>query len=150
MGNFLNNQRDKSSAKKRGGDHKFVSFERGVAEGLYLSELASETPVEQVFDRHWILAVLTQVLDRLRASYVAKGKGELFTELHVYLTLDGDDGQPYSEVAARLGISVDAVKSAVYRLRGRYRKLIREEIQLTLDDVDDPDVEIDYLIRALG
>lgn len=150
MKNFMSNERDKRATLKRGGGLTFVSLSDGEAEEQYLSEIAAATTVEEDFDRHWVLAMLAQVLARLRANYEGQGKGDLFGELQVYLTLDGDVGQPYAVVAAKLDMSVDAVKTAVGRLRKRYRELIREEIVLTLDDGDDPDVEIDYLIGVVA
>jgi RNA polymerase sigma-70 factor (ECF subfamily) len=58
--------------------------------------------------------------------------------------------QPYEELAGKLGLSEGAVKSAVHRLRQRYRQLLRDEIAQTVAGVDDVEGELRHLIAVLG
>jgi RNA polymerase sigma-70 factor (ECF subfamily) len=56
-------------------------------------------------------------------------------------------------VAVSLEISEGAVKTAVHRLRGRFRKLLRAEIAETVphpENQDEIDGEIRYLLKTLS
>jgi len=56
----------------------------------------------------------------------------------------------YVAIAARLGTSEGAVKTAVHRLRRRFQDALRKDIAETVSDPEDVDDEIRYLVRALG
>ncbi len=53
---------------------------------------------------------------------------------------------PYAELAALLGMSSDAVKMAVHRLRKRYGELLRAEVADTVASPRDAEDELRYLI----
>ena len=53
------------------------------------------------------------------------------------------------EIAARLEMSVGAVKVAVHRLRQRYRKLLRATIAETVSNEADLEDEMRYLVTVL-
>jgi len=55
----------------------------------------------------------------------------------------------YRELGEALGMSEDAVKVAVHRLRRRFGELLREEIAETVGDPSEVDDEIRYLLGAL-
>jgi RNA polymerase sigma-70 factor (ECF subfamily) len=79
------------------------------------------------------------------------GKDPLFENLKDFLI--GADGLPYQLVAVALEMSDGAVKTAVHRLRSRFRKMLREEIAETLShpyDSAEIDGEIRYLLKTLG
>jgi RNA polymerase sigma-70 factor (ECF subfamily) len=103
------------------------------------------TPDRQ-FERQWALTLLDQVFDALRQEYHAQGDSDLFEELKAIIT-----GQParYAEMAARLQRSEGAIKVAAFRLRCRYRDLIRARISATVESEDVED-EIRQLLEALG
>ena len=56
----------------------------------------------------------------------------------------------YAATAEQLGMSEGAVKTAVHRLRRRFRSQLRTDIAETVSDASEIDEEIRYLIRALG
>jgi RNA polymerase sigma-70 factor (ECF subfamily) len=146
---FLANERDRERAQKRGGGRYALSIDFRGADGRYVHEPAhAETP-ERLFERRWALALLEQVLARLRQEYETAGKGRLFGLLKPRLTGDGG-GEPYARAAAELGLSEGAVKVAVHRIRKRYRELLHEEIAQTLDDPALVEEEIRALFAALG
>jgi len=60
------------------------------------------------------------------------------------------DSQPYAELATRLGVREGTVKSAVHRLRQRYRQLLREEIAHTVAEPAEVDEELRHLFTVLG
>ena len=114
----------------------------------YRTEPAGGLTPEQLFERRWTLALLQQVMARLREEFEAKGKGPLFDRLRDFLV--GEKGTGYAQAAEELGLSEGAVKVAVHRLRQRYRELLREEIGRTVATPEEVDEEIRSLFAALG
>jgi len=104
---------------------------------------------EKLFEQRWALALLEQVLAKLRGDFAAKGKEALFDELKVYLT-GSKKFLTYSEQAARLGMTEAAVKMTVQRMRKRYAELLREEIAHTVARPDEVQDEIRHLFAILG
>ncbi len=146
---FLANQGDRERAQKRGGGRRLVSIDFHGAEEQYGCEPAHAETAEKLFERRWALALLEQVLARLRNEYEGAGRGRLFEGLKDRLTGDAR-GMSHARVAAQLGLSEGAVKVAVHRLRRRYRDLLREEIAQTLDDPGQVEDEIRALFAALS
>ena len=62
----------------------------------------------------------------------------------------GDHEVSCGEAASELGLTESAVKAAVYRLRQRYRALVREEIAHTVADPTEIEAEIQYLITVVS
>ena len=146
---FLANERDRACAQKRGGGHVPVPLDLDTAEGRYVREPSHSITPDRLFERRWALTLLDHVLARLREEHTARGKGEIFDHLRVFLVGDGR-APAQMEVAAELGLSPGALKVAVHRLRQRYRELLRQEIAATVDDPAEVDEEIRQLFAALG
>ena len=89
------------------------------------------------------------MLNRLQAEFEQDGKAELFTALNPCLVGDRS-AQPYAELAARLGVTEGAVKSAVHRLRQRYRQMLRDEIAHTVAEPGEVDDELRHLFAVLA
>ena len=122
MKHFLADEWDKARAQKRGGGVPLVPLQFDTAETRYGLEPADNDHAGAGFERRWALTLLEDVLNRLRAEYEQDGKAELFAALKPCLVGDRTS-QPYAELAAKLGMSEGAVKSAVHRLRQRYRAI---------------------------
>jgi len=145
---FLANQWDKSRAQKRGGGRQALSLDRASAETSYTIEAVENLSPDKVYERRWALTLLERVLRRLREEYVAEGKSRQFEALKSALT--GDRGSlPYAELAASLETSEGAIKVAVYRLRQRYRQILRDEIAQTVATPEEIEDEIRALFAAL-
>lgn len=84
---------------------------------------------------------------RLRGESDRSGKRELFDALHPE---SGSATESYESIGGRLGMSEGAVKLAAFRLRQRYRDLIREEVAQTVADPGELEDEIRHLLRVLG
>jgi RNA polymerase sigma-70 factor (ECF subfamily) len=146
---FLANEWDKASAKKRGGRRTVIPLDAAGAETACGFEPADNTTPEKIFERRWALALLEQVLRRLREEYTREGKAALFEQLKPTLT-EASRAVRYADIAARLGTSEGAVKVAVHRLRRRYREILRAEIADTVTDPNEIEDEIRNLFAALA
>lgn len=147
--NFLRNEAERAAALKRGGGRVQLSLTPADPDSRFDTRepVHGATP-ERLFERDWSLAVLEQVLVRLRQRYAARGNEALFDAIKD--TLTGHEKPEYLERAAALGMTEGALKVAVHRLRGRYRDALRDEIGQTLAEGEDIDEEIAALFRALG
>lgn len=146
---FLADELDRARRKKRGGRHKVLSLDFYKAESQYVLEPADELSPEKLFDKSWAFTVLDQTMARLKAELAGKNKQELFDKLKIYLTAE-KGSIPYRDVAADLNMTEGAVRTAVHRLRRRYRKLLRDEIAQTVTTDDQIDDEVDDLFAALA
>jgi RNA polymerase sigma factor (sigma-70 family) len=146
---YLANQADHDRARKRGGGRVPISIDRIGAEGRYGIEPVDHLTPERIFERHWAMTLLDQVLGRLADEMTRSGKSTLFDALRPAL-LGGAERVPYATIAAMLGISEEAARASAQRLRRRYRELLREEIARTIDDPADVESEILALFATLG
>ncbi len=146
MKHFLSKEWRRSRALKRGGAVTFMPLE---AEERYAAEPLDRFTPETLYERRWALTVLENVFATLRAEMEAAGKIELFTALKDLLSPDPQN-LSYREIAVQLGLGEDAVKMAVYRLRKRYRDLLRAHIAATVESTAEVDAEIRDLFRALA
>src|SRR3989442_6010586 len=85
--NFLVNQWARAQAEKRGGGRSFLSLEeQREAETRFLAEPADPAASpDQAFEKRWALALLDQVLSRLRDEFSATGGQEHFDALKVFV-----------------------------------------------------------------
>jgi RNA polymerase sigma factor (sigma-70 family) len=149
MKRFLADEWDKARAQKRGGGLAPVPLQFDTAETRYGHEPADNVTPEQSFDRRWALTLLDEVLNRLRTEYEQEEKAELFASLNPCLVGDRTS-QPYAELATNLGVSEGAVKSAVHRLRQRYRQMLRDEIARTVSEPGEVEEELRHLFAVLA
>jgi RNA polymerase sigma-70 factor (ECF subfamily) len=139
----------RATAQKRGGGREFFSLDEARAEDNWAMEPVTPGTPEKVYDRNWAEAVLGRATARLRTDYEAAGQGERFEALKIYL-LDGYEPASYADAAARLGLTVPAVKSAIYKLRQRLGEAVRAEIAETVARPEDIEQELEHLLEALG
>ena len=64
--------------------------------------------------------------------------------------MEGSRGQSYREVASKTGLSEEAVKKAVQRMRRRYYELFRQEIAQTVASPDEVEEELRHLCSILS
>jgi RNA polymerase sigma-70 factor (ECF subfamily) len=136
-------------ALKRGGGHKLIAIDHSEGEARFGGEPSHELTAERLFERHWALTLLDQVLGRLDAEMERTDRRLLYKRLQPVLFAQ-EGGPTYRQIAAELSLSEGAVKMAAHRLRSRYRELLRAEIALTVDDPAEVDAEIAALLDALA
>lgn len=137
------------SAQKRGGGRDFFSLDEAREEDRTdLEPTDGETP-DRAFDRRWAETVLARASARLRAEYTVAGYGERFESLKVYL-LEGHEPASYADTAAQLGLSVGAVKSAIFTLRQRFGETLRAELADTVARNEEVEEELEHLMNSFG
>ena len=144
---FLANARDHEKAAKRGGGATVLPLDFSQAEDRYLHEPTTEWTAEKLFHRRWALELLQTVMDRLRAEWASAEKRVFFLAVETFLS-GAAPTRTYAEVAQELDRTEGAVKTAVHRLRRRYRELLREEIAQTVTEPGQIDEEIQQLFGA--
>ena len=145
---FLSDEKAKADALKRGGQATIVSYDALEAEQRYQMEPRDEVSPEVIYEKRWAATLLNNVTDRLRAEYEEAGKVAVFSELQTFLTWGSDPGAQ-AEAAAKLGITGNAVRLTVLRMRKRYALLVREVIADTVSTPEEVEEEITYLFGTL-
>jgi RNA polymerase sigma factor (sigma-70 family) len=144
---FLSKERDKARTWKRGGHAEALPLDMPDFEGRYRHEPVDRLTPEEIFERRWTLTILERVVERLRQEQSEAGSGRQFALLEGFLT--GGAAASYQDVADDLHTSEGAIKTAVYRLRQRFGRLLREEIAETVANPDQVDDEVKHLLRVV-
>jgi DNA-directed RNA polymerase specialized sigma24 family protein len=148
MKRFLANEWDRIRAEKRGGKVAFVSLDMAVAEGMPIPDPKSVSG-EVLFDQRWALSLLETVMQRLREEHETAGRLAVYEELKPSLTAESGTTN-YETLAKTLRMEPASARSAVHRLRKRFRELFREEVAATVNDPAEVDDEMHAVIAALG
>ena len=145
---FLTNERNRAMAIKRGEGQQLIPLEDLRERERVGFEPADTLAADQIYERRWALSVLDQVLARLGDEYRAAGNTALFDRLQKSLTDELDHASP-AETAREFGMTESAVRQASYRMRQRYRHLLREEIAHTVLAAGDIEDELRHLVAVL-
>ena len=143
---FLANEWDRSQTQKRGGGVKIINLE--AAESISIPD-PQTTTAESLFERRWAFTLLESVMDRLRDEYDAAGRMTQYVQLKSCLTA-ARGSIDYEALGAALGMQPASARSAVHRLRKRFRELFRDEVSSTVADPADVDDELRAVIAALS
>ncbi len=146
---FLADERDRANAQKRGGGQIALSLEIEKAEGRYRLEAADERTPETMYERRWAMTLLDQVLAKLAKDFADAGKRGLFERLECFL-VEGSRAKSYREAASETGLSEEAVKKAMQRMRRRYYELFRQEIAQTVASPNEVEEELRHLCSVLS
>jgi RNA polymerase sigma-70 factor (ECF subfamily) len=148
MQNFLAGEWRKQQALKRGGGAEFLSLDFEAAEETFVQEPATGLDPEAAFQRKWALELLERAIGDLERQYADAGKSGLFAALKG--TLGGvEPDRPYPDLARELAMSEGALRTAISRLRARWRDRVRALVAETVDDDDLIQDELQGLITAL-
>jgi RNA polymerase sigma factor (sigma-70 family) len=146
--NFLAKARRREFAIKRGEGQALVPLEALLARERADLEPADTLSADRIYERRWALTLLEHALGRLEEEYRVAGNAPLFEKLKQTLT-DEPDQPSQAEIAQGMRMSENAVKQAFYRLRQRYRLLLREEIAHTVAVPSDVEDELRHFIVIL-
>ena len=150
---FLRDAEAKRSARKRGGEVEFVSWDDWMSEApshFSISQQESDRwPAERIFDVRWAATVVERALGRLGEECETRGRRRVFDMLSPCLAAERDNVS-YGKLSKTLGISEASVQRLVHQLRVRYRALLRDEVGRTVEKTDEIDDELRYLCAALS
>jgi DNA-directed RNA polymerase specialized sigma24 family protein len=147
---FLTNERNRAMAIKRGAGQQLIPLDDLRERERVGFEPAETLAADQIYERRWALSVLDQVMARLADEHRAAGPASagLFASLEKSLTNEPDRPSP-ADTAREFGMTEAAVRQASYRLRLRYRQLLREEIAHTVMAAGDIEDELRRLVAVL-
>ncbi|MBX7113902.1 MAG: sigma-70 family RNA polymerase sigma factor [Myxococcaceae bacterium] len=144
--NYLINRHEQATAQKRGGAAKAVPIDTALAERLADVETADP---DLAFERAWATALMGRAFARLREEYISgerQGPWEILeTMFQPSAAVPG-----YRDLAKANGLSVPALKAFVHRARLRYRELVREEVEHTVENPAEIEGEMSALLEALA
>lgn len=146
---FLSDQRDRDRAQKRGGGQPLVPLDAYEAEERSVLEPRERLTPDSAYERRWAQTLMERAVERLRLEYTENGRALLFDTLKDLQPGERNETS-YADIGLRLGLSEQAVKNAVHRLRRRHREILREEIAQTLADPSELEEEIQYLMTVLA
>ncbi|HUS37655.1 MAG TPA: sigma-70 family RNA polymerase sigma factor [Verrucomicrobiae bacterium] len=144
--NYASNVRKRASAIKRGGGAPILPMEAEGLEGTYTIEPVDHLTPEKLYLRRWALAVIENVLAEVAAEY--EGRSEMFRVIEPFLRKENECR--YREAAEQLGMSENAFKQAVFRLREFYKSRFRLAVAQTLAPNENVDQEIQELLTAIS
>lgn len=134
----------RSHRLKRGGMVEMLPLDTVDAETLF-----SQTPLlpsaGATYDRLWAVTLLETALRRVETEYIARGRGTLFENLHPFLDPAGN--QDYGTATGITGLDPNAIRQAVFRLRQRFRVVLRQTVADTLHHPSEALIEEE--LRAL-
>jgi RNA polymerase sigma-70 factor (ECF subfamily) len=117
-------------------------------ENRYRLEAGHGESPERLFERGWALAVLDEAMGRLANECSASGRKAVFDQLLPMIGGDRGDSTR-AQLAARLGLSENALNLSLLRLRRRYGELIREVIAGTVANPKETEEELRFLMQAV-
>ncbi len=154
---FLADAQAREQALKRGGGCEFLPLSEELLAAESASFIAPEMPLaaartdgaDRLFEARWAAALLGRALETLESAYTAEDRGTLFRALRPFL--GGADAPPpdHRELATRLGLPVNTLRTHIHRLRGGYRAALRAEVADTVAAENEVQDELRHLLRVL-
>jgi RNA polymerase sigma-70 factor (ECF subfamily) len=134
---FLANHYTANAAQKRGGNAVHLPVDE------YADQIAQDPQDHDMFMTQWVETLHQEVVRALRAEWERVGKGHEFAQYEPFL-LEKKGNERREELAARQGISVNALTVRISRLRERYKAVLREIVSQTVRET-----EVDEEMRHL-
>ncbi len=131
-------------AAKRGGGEVLISINSDDGESWFLNQAANTMTPAESFDHGWALILMDRALSALRREYEEGGRKVIFENACPFLAAE-DGSKGYDEASVAAGLTPEAFKVAVYRLRKRFRLRVREQVELTVADAGDVEQEMKHL-----
>jgi RNA polymerase sigma factor (sigma-70 family) len=146
--NYVAKAHRREMTVKRGEGRPLFPLEELVARECADLEPADTLSADRIYERRWALTLLEQVLTRLGEEYRTAGNSKLFERIKQLLT-DEPDRPSQAQIAREMGMTENAVKQALHRLRQRYRLVLRDEIAQTVAAPEEVEDELRYFISVL-
>ena len=145
---FLADEHRRAMAIKRGKGERLIPLDELRTEERGDMEPSDPLNAERIYERRWASTLLDRVLSRLEDQYRSRGNAALFDSFNQLLA-DEPGAPSHADIAARLGMTENAVSQAFHRFRQSYQSLLREEIAQTVATPADIESELRYLIAVI-
>lgn len=145
----LVDQKRRQGALKRGAGWQIIAFEELRAEERYTSEPLDHRDPEWHFTRAWTQLLLEGVRQNMREAFAETGRAGVFEVLLPFLIME-DAPPSYFDVAEKLDSSETAVRLLVFRMRSKFRELLREEVARTVSAPEDVEGELEWIKSLLA
>lgn len=150
---YLSGANLRQHRQKRGGDSVMVvidNYQLDTVERNVHAALLIDAPMDEqrAFDCDWATALAKRAMTALADDYARGQKAQVFETLCPFLR--GGVGLPTQEQAAKhLGVPLETLRSHLFRLRARYRTLLRAEVARTVATEQEVETELRYLCQVL-
>ncbi len=137
--NYMKDALKAQARTKRGGDETIFSLDFAQGETEYAREVERGEPPEAVLNRAWARGLWRHALKELQ------GRPEHLKAFQLYLA-DAD----YPEICRETGLSPNAARTAVHRLKGQLRELLLGHIRETVSNETDLKIEVEEFKSLLS
>ncbi len=141
---FLSNEFRRQKTQKRGGGQSPITVDLSTGEDRYLTEPDPSLSPEECYDRLWAATLLESAFQRLQMEFEEAGQRSRFEHLKAFLAKHHTK-EDYQEAAEKLNMTPKSVQGTVFRLRQRYRQLVRMEVAETVVLTDEIEQELNQL-----
>lgn len=152
--NFAEKERRRARAGRRHPAGGFVDLESAAAPYHHERGLAvAGDEAERQFHQQWLRTLVEQVLLRLRAECLERGRAPWFTLFQTWVVLPELEGMrppPLLELARRHGLTPKAAANAVVTMKRAFRRVLMAEIAAYASTEADADDESRAVLALLG
>ena len=139
--------RTRDEAECRGGGVFIGSLDEMAETGFEPTAAPEED--ERAFDREWAMQLMDTAFAGVARPFLEDGREGEWDVLSQFLPGAGES-PTYEAAAAQLGILLPALKTAVHRVRQRFREELRAAVARTVSAAHEIDAELAYLHRVLS
>lgn len=103
---------------------------------------------EDAFNKEWARLIVSRAMEKLRTYCQEKGKEERILALEAFEQAFFENKKP-QEIAEGLNRDVKWVSEKIYRLKEKYGVILKSIVRETLDEGENPEMEINQLMEYL-
>lgn len=141
FGRHIKHWQRQATTLKRGGGKEILSIEASQAEDALVIDPADHRTPESVYQRMCAMRIIEAAVEQLAQEQEAAGKGQQFQFLRPRLDPTRAGSGNDSELAVQLGMTHDAVRKSISRLRKRFREIMRDTVAATLSEPTEASVQ---------
>jgi RNA polymerase sigma-70 factor (ECF subfamily) len=149
LDHYMADEWDRARAQKRGGGAAPLPLDFDRADGELLRDPSTRSP-DAGFRRDWALRVMAEALQVVRSEFARAGRDAEFDALRLHLSYGTGNPPSYREIADRLGLTEDDVRTRIHRARQRYREAVLETLRASTETEEEAREELRDLLAALS